>query len=173
DKGFKRTLTAMALARLCYNTLIKDGLQAKQDAKAGLITEVLENIIEANTLLSGLGFENNGCAAAHAIEYGFTKLQDTHHLYHGEKVAFGTICQLVLEQRSLAEIEEVIAFCNSVGLPTTLVDMGIKEIKEQDIMTVAEATFDSCIESEPFKVTTKNVYDAILATDEFSRRYIK
>jgi glycerol dehydrogenase-like iron-containing ADH family enzyme len=29
-------------------------------------------VIEANTLLSGLGFENGGLAAAHAIHNGFT-----------------------------------------------------------------------------------------------------
>ena len=49
--------------------------------------------------------------------------------------------------------------------------MGIKEVKEQDIMAVAKATFDSSIEAEPFKVTAKLVYDAIFATDELSRRY--
>ena len=49
-------------------------------------------MIEANTLLSGLGFENGGLAAAHAIHNGFTALEgDIHHLTHGEKVAYGIL----------------------------------------------------------------------------------
>ncbi len=54
------------------------------------MTEALERIIEANTYLSGIGFESSGTAAAHAIHNGFTILEECHHLYHGEKVAFGT-----------------------------------------------------------------------------------
>ena len=54
-------------------------------------------MIEANTLLSGIGFESGGLAGAHAIHNGLTVLEECHHMYHGEKVAFGTITQLVLE----------------------------------------------------------------------------
>ena len=63
----------------------------------GHATKALENIVEANTYLSGIGFESSGLAAAHAIHNGLTVLNETHALLHGEKVAFGLICQLVLE----------------------------------------------------------------------------
>ena len=53
-------------------------------------TTAVENIIEANTFLSGIGFESAGLAAAHAIHNGFTALEECHAMYHGEKVAFGT-----------------------------------------------------------------------------------
>lgn len=43
------------------------------------------------SLPSGLGFESDGLAGAHAIHNGFTVLEgDLHHLTHGQKVAFGT-----------------------------------------------------------------------------------
>lgn len=43
----------------------------------------------ANTLLSGLGFENGGLAVAHALHNGLTAVPETHKYTHGEKVAFG------------------------------------------------------------------------------------
>ena len=47
------------------------------------MTPQVDAVIEANTLLSGLGFENGGLAGAHAIHNGFTALEgDIHHLTH-------------------------------------------------------------------------------------------
>ena len=45
-----------------------------------------KKVIEANTLLSGIGFESGGLAGAHAIHNGLTVLEECHHMYHGEKV---------------------------------------------------------------------------------------
>lgn len=42
---------------------------------------------EANILLSGLGFENCGCSAAHGIHDALTQIEETHGLLHGEKHA--------------------------------------------------------------------------------------
>ena len=114
-KGYRRTRMAMAIARLCYDLLLEDGLKAKLAAEMGVITEAFENVVEANILLSGLGFENTGCAASHAINEGLMVLPETHHFYHGEKVAFGTICQLMLENRPKMEIEEVNPFLSVYG----------------------------------------------------------
>ncbi|MDX5595743.1 glycerol dehydrogenase, partial [Pseudovibrio sp. SPO723] len=123
--GGAPTLAAQTLAKLCYETLLRDGLKAKIAVDNNLTDKAVENIIEANTLLSGLGFESSGLAGAHAIHNGLTKLEECHHLYHGEKVAFGTLTQLLLENAPLEEIRTVIEFCRSVGLPTNLFDMGV------------------------------------------------
>jgi glycerol dehydrogenase len=88
---------ALSLARLCYDTLLAEGEKARLAAQAGVVTDALERIVEANTYLSGIGFESSGLAGAHAIHNGFTILEECHHLYHGEKVAFGTLAQLVLQ----------------------------------------------------------------------------
>lgn len=171
--GSLATEAAMALAELCYKTLLKDGLKAKIAAEKKVTTKALENIVEANIYLSGIGFESGGIAAAHAVNNGFTVLEKLHHLYHGEKVAFGTLVQLVLENSPVEEIKKVVEFCVSVGLPVTLEDMGMKEIKEEDIMKVAVA---SCAEEDtahnmPFEVTPEDVYSAILAADEIGKRF--
>ncbi|WP_236013480.1 AraC family ligand binding domain-containing protein, partial [Paenibacillus glycanilyticus] len=58
------TKAALALAKLCYETLLEDGVQAKLASDSNKVTTALENIIETNILLSGLGFESGGLAAA-------------------------------------------------------------------------------------------------------------
>ena len=50
-------LAATTLARLCYDTLLADGLAARHAAERGVVTPALDRVIEANTLLSGLGFK--------------------------------------------------------------------------------------------------------------------
>ena len=169
--GGAPTRSAQALAKLCYETLLEDGLKAKIACDQNLSNTAVENIIEANTYLSGIGFESSGLAAAHAIHNGLTKLEECHHLYHGEKVAFGTLSQLVLENAPMDEINQVLNFCRSVGLPTNLTDMGVTEINRDKLMEVAQA---SCAEGEtihnmPFTVTPELVLAAILTAHELGQ----
>ena len=110
-----------------------------------VVSESLEKIIETNILLSGLGFESGGLAAAHAIHDGLTILPGTHHYFHGEKVAFGTLAQLALENAPMEEMEEVLEFCMSIGLPVCLEDIGVSSISEAELRQVAEK---ACIPEE-------------------------
>ncbi len=164
----KSTKTALALATLCYRTLIEDGIKAKRSCECNAVTPALENIIEANILLSGLGFESGGLAAAHAIHDGLTILEGTHKYFHGEKVAFGTLAQLILENAPTEEIEEVLNFCIEVGLPVCLSDIGVDEISDEELMRVAEKACipEESIHSMPFPVTAKSVAAAIIAADK-------
>ena len=135
--GGKPTKGALALAKLCYETLLEDGVKAKLAVEAGACTQAVENIIEANTYLSGIGFESGGLAGAHAIHNGLTVIKDCHHLYHGEKVAFGTLTQLVLENAGQKLLEEVIGFCMDVGLPTTFAELGMARPDKDLLMEAA------------------------------------
>lgn len=171
--GGSCSVTALAISKLCYDTLIKNGYQAMLAAKNGNCTKAVEEVIEANTYLSGVGFESGGIAAAHAIHNGFTSIPETHHMYHGEKVAFGVLTQLVLENVDRDELEEVISFLMEVGLPVTLEELGIKEIKEAEIRKVAEL---ACAETDtlhnmPFPVNADMVYDAIITANEIGHYY--
>ena len=136
---------AYTLAQLCYDTLIEEGLSAKRSVQAHSVTPALDHIIEANTLLSGLGFESGGLAAAHAIHNGLTILQDTHHYYHGEKVAFGTLASLFLTDKPRQIVEQVYSFCETIGLPTTLEDIGLTNVTDYELEKVAER---ACAEGE-------------------------
>lgn len=171
--GGKITRAAMALAELCYETLIDEGIDAKLAVRENICTKAVEHIIEANTYLSGIGFESGGLAGAHAIHNGLTAIPETHELYHGEKVAFGTLVQLVLEGADQDEIQEVLGFCQEAELPTTLADLGIKEVKEDQIMEVARLACspDDTLGNMPFEVTPEDVYAAIIAADALGRYY--
>lgn len=169
----KGTKTAMALATLCYKTLIADGKSAKHACDCNQVTQALENIIEANILLSGLGFESGGLAAAHAIHDGLTILEGTHGYFHGEKVAFGTLVQLVLENAPEDEINEVLEFCVSVGLPVCLSDIGVDRVSDEELMQVAEKSCipEESIHSMPFPVSQKDAAAAILTADRIGRSF--
>lgn len=172
--GGMSTEAAYALAKLCFDTLMDEGVKAKVALDVGACTTAVEKIIEANTLLSGIGFESCGLAGAHAIHNGLTILPECHHMYHGEKVAFGTIVQLVLENISAEEIEEIIDFCIEVGLPVTLKELGVEEVTDEKIMAVAKA---ACAENDtlhnmPFKVTKETVAAAIKAADAYGHYFL-
>jgi len=169
----KSTKTALALAELCYQTLLEDGVKAIAACECNQVTPALENIIEANSLLSGLGFESGGLAGAHAIHDGLTILEGTHDYYHGEKVAFGTIAQLVLENSPTEEIEEVLDFCLAVGLPVCLADIGVPKITDQELREVAEKACipEESIHSMPFPITVEAVMAAIITADRIGSEY--
>ena len=171
--GGKTTLAAMALAELCYSTLMEEGRKAKIALDAGALTPSVEKIIEANTLLSGIGFESAGLAGAHAIHNGLTVLEGCHGMYHGEKVAFGTITQLVLENVDEEELEEVIFFCIDVGLPVTFEELGIGNVTDEELRKVAlTATAEGdTIHNLPFPVTVDSVVAALKAADAYGRFY--
>ncbi len=169
--GGMSTLTGLNIAKLCYDTLLKYGLQAKIACEKHIVTPALTNITEANILLSGIGFESSGIAAAHAIHNGLTALAQTHPYFHGEKVAFGTLTQLHLISAETSEIDEVYSFCELVGLPTTLAEIGISEINEIDLKKVAEKSCepDQAIHHEAGEITPKKVMDAIIMADAYGR----
>ena len=172
--GGKSTEAAMAIAKLCLDTLLAEGVKAKIALDAGVCTPAVEKIIEANTLLSGMGFESAGLAGAHAIHNGMTCLEECHHMYHGEKVAFGTLVQLVLEDMPEDDLAEIIEFCIEVGLPVTMKELGVEELTDEKCMAVAEL---ACAENDtlhnmPFEVTPKSVAAAIKAADALGHYFL-
>lgn len=165
--GGTPTLAAFALAKLCYETLLADGYAAKKALERGVCTKSVENIIEANTLLSGLGFESGGVAAAHAIHDGFALTPACHGSYHGEKVAFGILIQLILEHAPMEEFQQVQNFCKSVGLPVTLAQLGMTDYTDADIWRIAQVAVEpsSMMKNMHVAVTAQDVYAAILTAD--------
>src|SRR6516225_776703 len=116
-RGGASTRSALTLAELCYHTLLENGAEALRAVQTQVVTPALERLVEANTLLSGLGFESSGLAAAHAIHNGLTAAPATHDYFHGEKVAYGLLVQLVLEGQPPPVLEQVLHCATEVGLP--------------------------------------------------------
>jgi glycerol dehydrogenase len=165
--GGLSTLTALNLAKLCYDTLLQYGATAKLAAERHIVTPALEHIVEANILLSGVGFESGGLATAHSIHNGLTALEETHAYYHGEKVAFGVLAGLQLTDVPPEESSVVFSFCEEVGLPTTLGNIGLRDLDRDRLMRVAEKACcpGEGIHHEAGKITPERVLDAILAAD--------
>lgn len=171
--GGAPTMAALALARLCWDTLWSYGLSAKLAAEQHVVTPAVDKVVEANTLLSGLGFESGGLAAAHAVHNGLTALPATHDYMHGDKVNFGTLTQLALEERPTAQINDFIGFCSRVGLPTTLEEVGLGGIGRDDLMTAANAATvpEETIHNMPFSVDAEVLCDAMIAADAYGRAF--
>lgn len=169
--GFNGLLTGYAIAALCYKTLLKYGKLAKESVEIRKCSPALEYIVEANTLLSGVGFESCGIAAAHSIHNGFTALPQTRAYYHGEKVAFGTLASLFLNERDKAVVDEVYNFCKEVGLPVTLAELGLKDVSDEDIMKVAEKSCEpgEFMANEPVPVDPEAVFRAIKRADAYGK----
>lgn len=169
--GMRRCKAGMAIAKASWDILFEDGERALMALDSGVVTEAFENVVEANTLLSGLGFLNTGLATAHGIHSGLTVLPETHKYLHGEKVAFGIVCQMVLENTPAETVDKVMRFMVAIGLPVTLADLGVAAERDK-VMAIAEKTANGpLIHQEPFAVTTERVYGAIIAADALGRKY--
>ncbi|MDN5804465.1 MAG: glycerol dehydrogenase, partial [Microlunatus sp.] len=170
--GGRPTRAGTALARLSWELLWDNALPALDAVRSHVVTPALEAVVEANTLLSGLGFESGGLAAAHAIHNGLTAAPPTHGLSHGQKVNIGSITQLVLEGAPTAEIEDFIEFTTRVGLPNSLTEVGLGPDDIDLLQTVAEtaAADGETIHNMPFPVTVDAVVAALTAIEPISRR---
>lgn len=171
-KGYRRCRAALALAELSYKILMEDGRRAVKAVASGILSEAVENVIEANTLLSGVGFENTGCAAAHGVHSGLTEIPSTHRFLHGEKVAFGVLCQLVMENAPQAEFEKVARFCFDIGLPLCLKDLDVEPTPE-NVRIIADKMVNNntLVYAEPFHITLDFVFQSILAADKLGGTY--
>ena len=173
--GGKCTLAGLSIAKCCYQTIMEHGIGARLAAEKKIVTPSLEKVIEANILLSGLGFENGGEAAAHAFDGSITLLPASHSSFHGERVGVGVLLQMILEDRNLSEISEHIEFYKAIGLPINLAQLGVTEISADDLKKVSARMCrpGSYVHNMPFEVTEKMVMDAIIFLDELGKKFEK
>ena len=170
SSGYHQTLLGQYVAKATYDILMEHGREALNSFRAGTMDSSLNAVIENNILISGLGFENTCCSIAHGM-HGTLGHYGTKKTYHGEKVAFGLLCQLQLEDCPLEEFNSVFSFCRDVGLPLTLSAFGIGNDPET-VRIIAESTIKGSfhIKNEPFSVTEKALTKAILSADMIGRQ---
>lgn len=164
------TLAAVAIAEKCEEILFNYSLPAIAANEAKIVTKALDAVIEANTLLSGIGFESGGLGAAHAIHNGFSALKgEIHQLTHGEKVAYGTLVQLFLENRSTEELDKYLTFYQKIGLPRTLKELHLEHASYDELLKVGKLTVapGSTIHQLAGNYTAEEITDALIAVDAY------
>ncbi|MEM7009233.1 MAG: glycerol dehydrogenase [Thermodesulfobacteriota bacterium] len=172
--GTRPTLVGLAIAELCAKTLYENALDAIAAVKNNQVNDAVEKIVEANTLMSGIGFESCGVAAAHAIGQGFNSFPEIDKKYlHGEMVAFGLIAHLLLEDR-YDEAEKAATFFAKVGLPVHLGQLSFENPTIEERKKHAQAALAiPIIQNEPFEVTERMVIDIVDHADKFGRMISK
>ncbi|KAA8999398.1 glycerol dehydrogenase [Affinibrenneria salicis] len=165
--------TGLGIARLCYD-ILQENIETAMDAVSSkVVTSALEQTIEATIYLSGVGAESGGLAAAHAVSNGMSIVPELHRVQHGEKVTFGLLTQLVLENAPAEEIDSVIRIIKTAGLPLTLADMGLTTIDEKvwrEVAKVACAEGDT-MSNMPANLSENDVYAAMMAANAMGARY--
>jgi glycerol dehydrogenase len=168
--GAGQTIAACAIGEACAHTLFEHGLAAASAVNSHRIDSHLEAVVEANTLLSGLGFESGGVAVAHGIAQSFTAVPAVHaHYLHGEEVAMGTLAQLMLEGQP-EDARRVATFFAAVGLPIHLGQVSLAASDHSAIDIVVDGTMAwPYTANMPMAVTAPMIRDAILAADTLGR----
>jgi glycerol dehydrogenase len=166
--GGTATMAAMQIARLAYDILMEHGVEAKRAVENKCVTPSVDKVIEANVLLSGLGFESGGVATAHMIANCLPSFPECHGMMHGHEVGFGVITQLCLDDEMPVEEKlKIIDFEIAIGLPVTLAEIGFSgdvQDKLQKIGDICGGEGSLC-ENHPFPVTADDIVDAMIAAD--------
>jgi len=161
------------IAKLLWDILQKHGVAAIESAKLKIVTPSLDLVVYANTLLSGLAFENGGTGFAHAIGNAMSVLEKKMKpmQYHGEMVAFGTLVE-ILTEGILEQAVEYIKWAHSVGLPVTFEELGLKEVADEDLYKVAEKLKTTTEYMRlPYEITEDQIVALMKLANEIGKKY--
>jgi glycerol dehydrogenase len=162
--GSRPTAAAVAIAELGAKLLFKEGVKALEAVSRQEVSEAVENIVETNTLLSGIGFESGGLAAAHGIAQAMPMIPFIHKNYlHGEMVAMGLLAHLCLEGE-MNDAQRIAVFFAKVGLPVHLGQLSFSPDQHNSELDsiVHEALKIIFMHYEPFEVTAYKLKQALL-----------
>jgi glycerol dehydrogenase-like iron-containing ADH family enzyme len=165
-------IAAVQQARVLRDLLF----QKSAAALAEIGSPVWQDVVEANILLAGviggLGGAQCRTVAAHAVHNGLTHLPACHDMLHGEKVAFGILVQLRLEeivagnQLAASSRQQLLEFYRQIGLPCSLNDLGLAGATVADLQQACEIACQpqSDIHRLPFIVTPEQLLMALVST---------
>ena len=160
--GGDSALTALAMARACYQVLLDDAVAALAALDRAEVTPAVERVVEATVLMSGLAFESGGLSVAHSMTRGLTALAPWSGRMHGLQVAYANVVQMRAQGASDAEIDRFVGFCCQIGLPVTLVDLGGRAARPDEIAQIAEATMTAPhITHLPRPITASGLVEAM------------
>ncbi len=166
------TIAAVQQARVLRDILFQKSTAALQNPDGEDWREVVDATVLLAGVIGGLGGANCRTVAAHAVHNGLTHIPAAHGALHGEKVAYGILVQLRLEemvqgnQLAASARQQLLQFYTEIGLPQTLEDLGLGNVSLAELRRAAEVACapNSDIHRLPFAVSPEQLMAAMVST---------
>ncbi|GLF92138.1 glycerol dehydrogenase [Bacillus safensis] len=175
-RNAKESLPLMVHAALKQAVSVRDILLTHSEEAVHSLTtrqhsqafaDVTDTIITLAGTVGGYGGRYGRMAGAHAVHNGLTFIEETHHVLHGQKVAYGILVQLAAEKR-MTEVEELLGLYQTLGLPRNMHELGITTGLNEAAKTVAS---HAAREDETFcligNYSKEQIVDAIQAVETY------
>jgi glycerol dehydrogenase-like iron-containing ADH family enzyme len=165
-------IAAVQQARVLRDILFQKSIAAIETPGGEEWQEVVDATLLLAGVIGGLGGAQCRTVAAHAVHNGLTHLPGSHHALHGEKVAYGILVQLRLQEMlqgdrlAATARAQLLDFYSSIGLPQTLADLGLSEITLTQLHHAATLACkpDSDLHRLPFPVSPEQLVAAMVST---------
>ncbi|HEY9812209.1 MAG TPA: iron-containing alcohol dehydrogenase family protein, partial [Candidatus Sericytochromatia bacterium] len=165
-------IAAVQQARVLRDLLFQKSATALKEPGSTVWQEVVNATVLLAGVIGGLGGAQCRTVAAHAVHNGLTHLPGSHNALHGEKVAYGILVQLRLEEmvqgNKLAATarQQLLKFYAEINLPQTLDDLGLGEITLTQLRHAAEIACNpnSDIHRLPFQIVPDQLMAAMVST---------
>ena len=165
-------VAAVQQARVLRDLLFQKSVAALQSPGSEIWREVVDATVLLAGAIGGLGGAQCRTVAAHAVHNGLTHLLGSKESLHGEKVAYGILVQLRLEemlqnnQLAATARHQLLKFYSQIGLPKTLADLGLGNSTVNDLQHAASlACADgSDLHRLPFAVVPAQLMAAMVST---------
>ena len=166
------TVAAVQQARVLRDILLQKSAVALENPGGEEWHDVVDATVLLAGVIGGLGGANCRTVAAHAVHNGLTHIRSAHHALHGEKVAYGILVQLRLQEMiqgdrlAVTARQQLLKFYDQIGLPKTLEDLGLKNMKLAELHHSAEVACrpNSDIHRLPFPVLPEQLMAAMVST---------
>ncbi|MEM8611090.1 MAG: iron-containing alcohol dehydrogenase family protein [Cyanobacteria bacterium P01_H01_bin.105] len=169
---------AVQQARVLRDILFQKSAAALENLEGDDWREVVDASVLMAGVIGGMGGAQCRTVAAHAVHNGLTQILASHGRLHGEKVAYGILVQLRLEEMesgnalAVSARQQLLRFYTQIGLPMTLSDLGLGEMSLLELQQAAEFACQpkSDIHHLPFEVSPQQVMAAMVSTTAPCRR---
>jgi glycerol dehydrogenase-like iron-containing ADH family enzyme len=163
---------AVQQARVLRDLLLQNGAAALAQPGGDLWCQVVDATVLMAGVIGGIGGAQCRTVAAHAVHNGLTQLPASHGALHGEKVAYGILVQLRLEElvqgSQLAQTsrQQLLQFYSALGLPQNLEQLGLGQTSSVDLYRAAAFACEpqSDIHHLPFVVDPALLVSAMNST---------
>lgn len=163
---------AQNMAKKCRNNLLAYSEAAIEALVEKQLNEAFKKVIETNIMVAGLvggfGDDYGRTSGAHTIHDALTVIPESRSVLHGNKVAYGILVQLVIENQ-WEEIKNLQPFYEQLGLPLSLKDMGIP-LNDLDKVVDKAASPDEFIHLLAKPINQQVIKEAMLALEDYMTR---